>query len=194
MILAVFSLGEKLMETKPEMTSSALVELLQLFESAVIPVWLDGGWGVDALLQTQTRMHKDVDIVLPVADVPKLQERLAMTGFAIREGKPPHSFVLGNGAGLEVDVHAVTFDDEGNGVYRMQNGEDWLYPAEGFSGRGLVGGMRVRCLSPATQVLCHAHGYVPVEKDFCDMERLAERFGVELPPQLRRSLPESELS
>jgi hypothetical protein len=54
--------------------------------------------------------------------------------------------------------------------------------------------MSVRCLSPATQVLCHAHGYVPVEKDFCDMELLAERFGVELPPQLRRSPPESELS
>ena len=81
-------------------------------------------------------------------------------------------------------IHAVTFDDAGNGVYRMQNGEDWIYPAEGFSGRGRVGGTGVRCLSPATQVLCHAHGYVPVEKDFRDMERLDERFGVELPPHL----------
>lgn len=181
------------METKPEMTSSALIELLQLFESAAIPVWLDGGWGVDALLQTQTRTHKDADIVLPVADVPKLQELLALRGFAVREGKPPNSFVLANGAGLEVDVHAVTCDDDGNGVYRMQNGEDWIYPAEGFSGRGLVGGMSVRCLSPMTQVLCHAHGYVPTEKDFRDMELLKERFGIELPPQLRRSQPESEL-
>lgn len=182
------------METKPEMTSCALVKLLQLFESSAIPVWLDGGWGVDALLQAQTRTHKDVDIVLSVADVPKLQERLARAGFAVREGEPPNAFVLANGAGLEVDVHAVTFDDDGNGVYWMQNGEDWTFPAEGFSGRGLVGGMSVRCLSPATQVLCHAHGYVSVEKDFCDMERLAERFGVELPPQLRRSLPESKPS
>ena len=176
------------------MTSFALVELLQVFESARIPVWLDGGWGVDALLQTQTRTHKDVDIVLPVADVPKLQRLLALAGFAVREGKPPHSFVLANGAGLEVDVHAVTFDDDGNGVYRMQNGEDWIYPAEGFSGRGLVRDISVRCLSPEAQVLCHAHGYVPVDKDFCDMELLEERFGVELPPQLRRILPESELS
>ena len=175
------------METEPEMTSSALVELLQLFEDAAIPVWLDGGWGVDARLQTQTRAHKDVDIVLPVADVPKLQELLALTGFAVREGKPPDSLVLANGLGLEVDVHAVLFDDDGNGVYRMQNGEDWIFPAEGFSGRGLVGGLSVRCLSPATQVLCHATGYVPVEKDFHDMALLGERFGVELPPQLRRS-------
>ena len=174
------------MEAKPEMTPSALVELLQLFERAAIPVWLDGGWGVDALLQTQTRAHNDVDIILPVADVPKLQELLALAGFAVREGKPPDSFVLANGAGLEVDIHAVTFDDDGNGVYRMQNGEDWLFPAEGFGGRGLLGGMSVRCLSPAAQVLCHAHGYVPVEKDFRDMELLEERFGVELPSQLRR--------
>jgi lincosamide nucleotidyltransferase A/C/D/E len=182
------------MPTKPEMTASALVELLHLFESAALRVWLDGGWGVDALLQTQTRPHKDVDLVLPVVDVPRLRELLAVGGFAVREGKPPHSFVLANGTGLEIDVHAVTFDGTGNGLYRMQNGADWVYPAEGFSGRGLVGGMAVRCLSPAAQVLGHAHGYLPVEKDFRDMELLAERFGVELPPQLRRRRPEGSWS
>ncbi len=42
------------MEAKSEMTSSALVELLRSIESAAIPVWLDGGWGVDALLEIQT--------------------------------------------------------------------------------------------------------------------------------------------
>lgn len=179
---------------KHEMTSSALIELLQLFESAAIPVWLDGGWGVDALLQKQTRTHKDVDIILSVADVQPFQELLAKKGFTFRDGKPPNSFVLTNGAGLEVDIHAVTFDDDGNGVYRMQNGDDWIYPAEGFSGRGLVGGMSVRCLSPMTQVLCHAHGYTPVEKDFRDMESLNEHFGGELPPQLRSGISKSKES
>ena len=179
---------------EPEMTQTALVELLRLFENAAISVWLDGGWGVDALLHTQTRTHKDVDIVLSVADVPELQRLLGTRGFSIREGKPPHSFVLADGAGLEVDVHAVTFDDDGNGVYRMQNDEDWVYPAEGFRGRGLVGGLVVRCLSPTTQVLGHAHGYDPVEKDFSDMERLEGRFGVVLPPQLQRPSSKSTQS
>ena len=177
------------METKSEMTSLALVELLQLLEGAEIPVWLDGGWGVDALLGTQTRTHKDIDIILPVKDVSKLQELLERKGFAFREGKPPDSFVLANGSGLEVDVHAIAFDDDGNGVYRMQNGEDWVYPAEGFTGRGLVRGVSVRCLSPTAQVLCHAHGYVPTEKDIRDMELLHNRFGVVLPSHLRRGLP-----
>lgn len=176
-----------LKETKPEMVSSSLVGLLQLLESNAILVWIDGGWGVDALLQTQTRAHKDVDIVVSALDVPKLQELLGMKGLSVQEGKPPNSFVLANGIGLEVDVHAVNFDDDGNGVYRMQNGEDWIYPAEGFSGRGVIRGMNVKCLSPTTQVLCHTYGYIPVEKDFCDMELLEDQLGVELPPQLRRS-------
>ncbi|HEX8174652.1 MAG TPA: nucleotidyltransferase family protein [Pyrinomonadaceae bacterium] len=168
------------------MSSAALIELLLLFESAGIPVWLDGGWGVDALLQRQTRTHKDVDIVLPVKDVPKLRELLSAKGFAVREGKPPDSFVLADGAGLEVDVHAATFDESGNGIYRMQNGEDWVYTAEYLSGQGKIDGKSVRCLTPEAQVSCHAHGYTLAENDYRDMELLAERFRLELPAQLRR--------
>jgi len=174
------------MVIEPEMTSSARIELHQLLKEASIEVWLDGGWGIDALLKMQTRPHKDVDIILQVSDVPELQEILGRRGFAIKEGVPPNSFVLANASGLEVDVHAVVFDDDGNGVYRMESGEDWIYPAEGFSGRGDVEGWSVNCRSPMTQVLCHAHGYMPTEKDFRDMELLQDRFGVELPQQLKR--------
>ena len=176
------------MDIKTEMTTSALLDLLLVFEEAQIPVWLDGGWGVDALLGEQTRPHRDVDIILHLADVPRLQEIMERRGFAIREGAPPSSFVLADGSGLDVDIHAVVFDDGGNGVYRMQNGEDWIFPAEGFGGRGTVAGRSVPCLSPETQVLCHANGYAPTEKDRRDMAHLQERFGVELPPQLR-SMP-----
>ena len=175
------------MVIEPEMTSSTLVKLLQLLEEASIEVWLDGGWGIDALLKTQTRVHKDVDIILRVIDVPRVQDILGRRGFTIREGAPLNSFVLADGIGLEVDVHAIAFDDEGNGVYRMENGEDWIYPAEGFSGRGVIESRTVHCLSPTTQALCHAHVYVPTEKDYQDMEFLRERFGVELPTQLKQT-------
>ena len=184
------SIESRTMDPHVEMLSSSLIELLQLFEEAAIPVWLDGGWGVDALVGTQTRPHRDVDIILRVSDVPKLQGILSRRGFAIRDGSPPDSFVLADSSGLEVDVHAVVFDDDGNGFYRMENGGIWIYPADGFGGRGVVDGLHVRCLTPTVQVLCHAHGYVPVEKDFRDMELLKERFGVELPPQLQRSSPQ----
>jgi len=170
-----------------DMTPEALVDLLRLFQNAGIEVWLDGGWAVDAVLGIQTRLHKDVDIILRVTDLPKLRETLADRGFEIRNGGTESNFVLADRSGLEVDVHAIVFDEEGNGVYRMANGSDWVFPASGFSGRGVVHGVSVRCLSPEVQVLCHAHGYVPTEKDLRDMELLQACFGVELPPHLQRN-------
>ncbi len=175
------------MTPTPEMSSSDLIDLLRLLEDTSIEVWLDGGWGVDALLHEQTRLHKDVDIIVRISDVPELRNFLKRRGFELKEGSPPNSFVLADGLGLEVDVHSVVFDDADNGVYRMENGEDWIYPAEGFGGVGLVDGIEVQCLTPAVQVLCHAHGYKPVEKDFQDMEHLRARFAVELPPHLEGS-------
>lgn len=157
-----------------------------MFEAAGIDVWLDGGWAVDAALGEQTRPHKDLDIILQISDLPRLCELLGGRDFRIREGGTESNFVLVDERALEVDVHAIVFDEVGNGVYRMANGEDWIFPAAGFAGRGEILGVNVRCLSPDVQVLCHAHGYVPKEKDLRDMELLAVRFGVELPPHLRR--------
>ena len=130
-------------------------------------------------------MHKDVDLIVRVGDVPRLREVLAARGFGLGQGSPPSSFVLADQSGLEVDVHAVSFDEEGNGIYRMENGHDWIYPADGFLGQGDVAGRDVRCLTAETQVLCHAHGYTPTDKDFRDMQFLRERFGVALPEHLR---------
>lgn len=172
---------------KTEMTSEALVELLRVFEDGGIEVWLDGGWAVDALLGTQTRSHKDVDIILRTTDLEKLRRCLTSRGFEIQQEDTDSNFVLADGCALEIDVHAIVFDEQGNGIYRMANGSDWIFPAAGFGGRGVVQGMSVRCLTPEVQVLCHAHGYEPTEKDWRDMELLQARFGVELPPHLQRN-------
>ena len=44
-----------------------------------------------------------------------------------------------------------------NGVCQMQDGEDWIYSAEGFNGQGIVAGMELHCLSPAIQVPVQAY-------------------------------------
>ena len=182
---SVMSTDTRPSPSKPEMRSSSLVELLNLLDGLGVENWLDGGWGVDALLGTESRRHKDVDLIVRVDEVPRLLNILAPRGFTIREGAPPNSFVLADGGGLEVDVHAVTFDAEGNGIYRMQNDQNWIYPAAGFAGRGVVSGRSVRCLTAEVQVLCHAHGYAPADKDLRDMRLLEASFGVDLPPQLK---------
>ena len=66
---------------KPEMSAGDAVELLQLFAQHRIEVWVDGGWGVDALLGEQTRPHGDLDIALQHADVPKLRALLEARGY-----------------------------------------------------------------------------------------------------------------
>jgi lincosamide nucleotidyltransferase A/C/D/E len=173
------------------MSSSALIELLRDLAAADIEIWLDGGWGVDALLGEQTRPHKDVDIIVSVSDLRRIGEVLRAKGFSVKSGGTHSNFVLADDSGREVDIHAVRFRESGDGLYRMANGQDWIYPAAGFQGRGTIGGVAVRCLSPEAQVLGHAHGYAPSGKDFDDMERLHAHFSVVLPPHLRRTVSSS---
>jgi len=171
---------------KPVMPAKDAADLVRLMESAGIDVWLDGGWAVDAVLGEQTRPHKDLDIILHKQHLPKLREILASRGFETQAGGTPSNFVLSISSGLDVDVHAIVFDSDGNGLYEMADGGTWVFPAHGFEGSGCIADVRVQCLTPDIQVYCHAHGYVPSEKDFRDMELLEQRFGVELPAHLRR--------
>jgi lincosamide nucleotidyltransferase A/C/D/E len=164
------------------MSADRLLAILDRLEGADIEAWLDGGWGVDALLGEQTRPHDDVDLVVRVDDVPRMHEVLATDGYQLIRGEPGSNFVLGDPSGHEIDVHPVRFDAEGNGVYRMENGEDWIYPARGFAGRGTVAGRALQCLTPEIQMFNHAGGYLPDEDDFQDMRLLNARFGTPLLP------------
>ena len=51
------------------MTSNDVLEILNVLNAANIPVWLDGGWGIDALIGKQTRQHDDLDVVVALEKV-----------------------------------------------------------------------------------------------------------------------------
>jgi lincosamide nucleotidyltransferase A/C/D/E len=167
------------------MEASEVARLADALEGAGIAVWLDGGWGVDALLEEETREHDDLDLVVALDDVAALVSALRDAGYAQVAGTPPMSFVLVDAAGRQVDVHPVTFDDErGGGVYVMDDGREWVYPASGFEGRGRVDDHPVCCLSPEVQVLVHS-GYELGAKDYRELDLLRERFGVDVPERPR---------
>lgn len=164
------------------MTVADVLEILDRLEGAGIESWLDGGWGVDALLGEQTRPHNDLDLIVRVADVAKMRRALDGDGFRLVTGVPDANFVLRDAAGREIDVHPVRFDGEGNGIYRMDNGEDWVFPAAGFTGKGQLGGREVRCLTADVQMVDHSTGYEPGDTDFHDMRLLNARLGTRLLP------------
>ena len=165
------------------MDAQTLLAIVDVLEAGGIDVWLDGGWGVDALLGQQTREHDDLDLVVELDHARRIIELLEAFGYSLVAGGPPKSFVMVDARGRQVDVHPVAIDAEGGGVYQMDDDEEWVYPAEGFTGRGSVEGSPVRCLSPDVQVLVHA-GYELTRKDYRELYLLRQRFGVEPPRAL----------
>jgi lincosamide nucleotidyltransferase A/C/D/E len=163
------------------MNAQTVLTVLAALEAAGIEIWLDGGWGVDALLGKQTREHRDLDLIVAVGEVPRLEAVLDGCGFHVRSGGTTTNFVMAHDTHGEADVHAIEFDERGYGVFALPDGRRWPFPPSAFAGSGCIGSRRVRCLSPEAQVQCHAQGYVPTESDLADMERLQERFGVVLP-------------
>jgi len=147
-----------------------------------LPVWVDGGWGVDALLGEVTRPHDDVDLVVELGALADVFECLSDLGYSVTENLSPIRVVMRSPEGRQVDLHPVTFDDDGTGwqVRAAPDGSDCPYPAEGFT-VGRILDVAVPCLSAELQ-LKHHSGYVQRDRDRKDMARLAVRFGLELPP------------
>ncbi len=163
------------------MNAVDVVGLYAELENLGITIWIDGGWGVDALLGEETRPHKDLDIAIQQKDVSKLRQSLQVRGFneiKLKEAKP-WNFVLGDESGREIDVHVIVINAAGNGVYGpAENGE--TYPAASLTGTGSINGRSVRCISPEWAVKFHS-GYELRDKDFRDVSALCKKFGIELP-------------
>jgi lincosamide nucleotidyltransferase A/C/D/E len=164
------------------MTAAMVVELLDVLDSAGIETWLDGGWAADAVLGVQRRAHDDVDLIARQSDVGALVSALATHGFEHVHGGAPKSFELVDEDGHQVDVHPILVTPSGDGRYLMEDGEDWVYPARGFTGVGVVAAREVRCLSPEIQMLCHG-GYEPHRPSYDDVWALSSRFRIAVPPQ-----------
>jgi lincosamide nucleotidyltransferase A/C/D/E len=100
------------------------------------------------------------------------------------EDSKPWNFVLGNDSGHEIDVHAIVFDADSNGLYEpSENGV--RYPAASLTGVGKIGGCAVRGISPEWMIKFHS-GYELKEKDFGDVWALCEKFTIELPDEYAR--------
>jgi lincosamide nucleotidyltransferase A/C/D/E len=149
-------------------------ELLDALAEAGVEVWIDGGWGVDALVGEQTREHDDLDVVVRSEQVDVAVAALAGLGFRISEDWLPVRCKLVDGRGRGVDFHPVIFEPSGDAWQAAQDGGRFAFPREGFAGRGTIGGRLVRCLAAAVQLL-HHKGYEPTDTDLHDVALLRDR-------------------
>ncbi len=181
------------------MHAEDVVALYTLLVERGVQLWVDGGWGIDALLGEQTRLHKDLDALVRFDDLGTLTDVLARHGFTLKEiweenrwvthavplpliGRTSRAgsavataFVVRNGAGHELDVHVLTFDANANGIPAWN--ADVLYSADALAGRGVIAGTPVRCLAAQMQMAMHTD-YTLQAKGIQDLRLLHERFGI----------------
>ena len=164
-------------------TSADVVELVELLEAAHVAVWVDGGWGVDALLGEQTRDHADLDVAVPTRQLPQVRNVLSKASFVLLRDDGPYNVVLGDEAGRVIDVHA--FDDTttvvGDDGIERHGPNGLAYETGGFIGEGRIDERSVKCMSAAFQMRSHT-GYSVDDDDWHDVRQLHRRFGLTIPP------------
>ena len=164
------------------MTASDVVELLSWLEQQGIDVWLNGGWGVDALLRHQTREHDDLDITISAADRAAYTTAMQAQGFRTYRVDNAFNWVLIDGLGRLVDVHLVDFSQttvNESGV-TMYGPAGLPFEVGSLEGRGTIAEKAVTCETAEFQVRGHT-GYTPDENDYRDVLALCSAFDIEIP-------------
>src|SRR5262249_26092091 len=159
-------------------------DILLLFEQAGIDHWVEGGWGIDALLGAQNRDHGDLDLIVDAARRDEASGLLTAAGFEVIFEDPPGRCSFMDDSERAIDLAFAVADrygDRWNLNRTMGRGEP-DYPFDCFT-YGWIGGRKVPCLGPETQVAHHL-GYEVEEVDRFDVELLRERFDTRVPDAL----------
>jgi lincosamide nucleotidyltransferase A/C/D/E len=93
-----------------------VLAVLDLLAAAGVEAWVDGGWGIDALVGEATRVHSDIDLVVPLPSVEAVLAALAAAGYArvLRDWRPTAAAVADERS-REVDLHLITPTPAGGG-------------------------------------------------------------------------------
>ncbi len=166
-----------------EMTATDAAIFCAKLDNLGIKYWVEGGWGVDALLKRQTRTHNDLDLIIQEKDAKSVRKYLDKNGYSVilRDDLSDIKFHYENDLGHEIDFTVIEFDSIGNGIFGpRENGE--MNPAASFSGSGSIDGLKVGCVSPEFAIKFHL-GYDMKQKDRDDVNVLCREFGIDVPKE-----------
>lgn len=131
------------------MTEAEVTEVLACLQRAGLDLWIDGGWGVDALLSAQTRDHDDLDLAMNRDDVGVARDALEALAYEhdpTSEPGLPARFVLRGTGSRQVDIHPLHFDSNGDGWQQLSETGKALghYPVADLAARGRIAGREVQ--------------------------------------------------
>lgn len=152
------------------MTLSDVSFVLDAVRSVGCRFWLEGGWGVDALVGHQTRPHRDVDLDFDADFEGELLDVLADLGYAIETDWRPNRVELAAAGDKWVDLHPLVIDANGN-ARQPALGGGWHEFDRSWFTTGSLGGVPVPCVSVEAQRLFHS-GYELREIDLLDLAEL----------------------
>ena len=136
-------------------------EILSWAYNNNIEIWLDGGWGVDALLGKVTRQHNDIDLFVEEKNYNKFIEIIKNKGFneiVVEYTSEVHTIWSDNKLRI-IDLHM--FKDNCDGK---------------------IGNIMVSCINAKNQVLFHL-GYEFGESDIHDVKLLCKEFNIPIPKE-----------
>ena len=145
-----------------------------------IKVYLDGGWGVDALLKRESRIHNDIDLFVELKHYHDYIYVIKQHGFeeVNTDYTTDGHTVWKDDKQRIIDLHCFEFTDDGI-VY-----EGDIFPSKTFSGIGKVGDITVSCIEPLSQVMLHL-GYEHDKNDVHDVMLLCETFQIAIPDYIK---------
>src|SRR5258708_25156120 len=142
------------------MNAADVISLYTDLQKLSINIWVEGGWGVDALLGEQTRPHDDLDLALEHGDLVRFLQAMGDAGFRLLRDDGPFNKVLVDEAGRTVDYHVF----DASATRRLETGVTvygpmgLAYEVGAFEGRGAILGRPVACCTVDYQVKSH-NGY-----------------------------------
>lgn len=161
---------------------TALPEVLRVLgalQGAGCRFWLEGGWGVDALVGHQTRPHRDVDVDIDAACEGIALSVLNGLGYTVETNWRPNRVELVCAGRGWIDLHPLLLAEDGSARQASLDGGFHVFPDHFFTS-GYLAGSGVGCVSAQAQRLFRT-GYEPRAVDVHDLAVLDKLEGRQPP-------------
>lgn len=127
--------------------------IIDLLAGRGFPVIITGGWAVDGVVHRATRIHGDLDLLVPKRHLNAACRYLIDAGYLPNEVPVGDKLTMqDDDTNLRVDQHPIELRRNGSAVERLPDGRTFEYTPEELDASGLFYGLELRCVSADAQL------------------------------------------